>query len=77
MRSPIRCGNRAPIAGQSLYDSALNGGGVKAGAFRVAGGEGEWVGQSSWPCLCARMAAIGQKLTLGSVTEKRSFKPKF
>ncbi|MOA44564.1 hypothetical protein D3C78_1668620 [compost metagenome] len=26
MRSPIRCGNRAPIAGPSLYGSALTGG---------------------------------------------------
>lgn len=45
MRSPIRCGNRAPIAGQSLYDSALNGGGVKAGVFRVAG----WTKQLAMP----------------------------
>lgn len=33
--------------------------------FRVVGGEGEWVGQSSRPCLCAKMAAIGQERTNG------------
>jgi len=43
MRSPIRSGNRAPIAGQSLYDSALNGGGVKAGVFQVAAWRGRLV----------------------------------
>ena len=72
MRSPIRCGNRAPIAGQSLCDSTLTGDRVKTGVFRVAegrgrlvwGGEGQLLWQSGLPCLCASMAASGQKPSL-------------